>query len=292
MASILDVVNGISQAISAKHHGGAQIGLKRETEDLLQGCSIYDPRIMDGFGVQYQGDMLILKYHSEMPLTAVHDKNFETDVRQTMKDIKKFLEKEYRKVTKKSLDLTEIGDTNILIQSANRRTSYVNAIQNYKLGGLDGFSKEDSKPQQNYSDIAKRWLMNTRKPQTYLKENVDVQDEGIKDWAKKAAAGAALVGTLAGAGTAKAEPTSQKAAASQEAVASNEAAIGYIEAYMSQNYDSLDVQQKSDLFDIQASLRGVKKKLSPTAEKMKQAALKGAAQNPSKYEAIAKKVRL
>lgn len=171
MASILDVVNGISQALHAKHHGGAQIGLKRETEDLVQGCSIYDPRVMDGFGVQYQGDMLILKYHSEMPLSAVHDKNFETDIRQTMKDIKKFLEKEYRKVTKKGLDLTEIGDTNILVQSANRRTSYVNAVQNYKLGGVEGFSKEDSKPQQQYSDIAKRWLMSVKTPKTYLKEN-------------------------------------------------------------------------------------------------------------------------
>jgi len=171
MASILEVVTGISQAISAKHHGGAEIGLKRETEDLLQGCSIYDPRVMDGFGVQYQGNMLILKYHSEMPLTKVHDKNFETDIRQTMKDIKKFIEKEYKKVTKKSLSLTEYGDTNTLVQSANRRTSYVNASQTYIINDVEGYSKEDSKPQENYSDIAKRWLMNCRKPKTYLKEN-------------------------------------------------------------------------------------------------------------------------
>ena len=86
MASILEVVNGISQALHAKHHGGAEIGLKRESEDLVQGVSIYDPRVMDGFGVQYQGNMLILKYHSEMPLTEVHDRDFETDIRQTMKD--------------------------------------------------------------------------------------------------------------------------------------------------------------------------------------------------------------
>jgi hypothetical protein len=170
MASILDVVNGISQALHAKHHGGSEIGLKRETEDLLQGCSIYDPRMMDGFGVQYQGDMLILKYHSEMPLTKVHDKNFETDIRQTMKDIKKFLEKEYKKVTKKSLDLTEFGDTNILVQSANRRTSYINAVQTYKIGGIDGNNFEAKAPEhENYSDIAKRWLMNCRQSKTYLK---------------------------------------------------------------------------------------------------------------------------
>ncbi len=169
MASILDVVNGISQAIHAKHHGGADIGLKRETEDLLQGCSIYDPRIMDGFGVQFQGDMLIVKYHSEMPLVKVHDKNFETDIRQTIKDITKFIEKEYKKVTKKSIDLTSVGDVSVMVQTANRRTAYVNATQAYKIGGIDGFDKQDAKPQQHYSDIAKRWLINARQPKTYLK---------------------------------------------------------------------------------------------------------------------------
>lgn len=166
MASILDIVNGISQALSSKHHGGAEIGLKRETEDLLQGCSIYDPRVMDGFGVQFQGNRLIVKYHSEMPLASVHDKNFETDVRHMMKEISSFIKKEFKKVTKKSLDLTEEGDISILVQSANRRTSYVNAVQVYTIDGVDGFNKENSKPNQNFADVAKRWLMNVRQPKT------------------------------------------------------------------------------------------------------------------------------
>jgi len=91
MASVLEVINGISQALHAKHEGGAEFGLKRETESLLQGVSIYDPRVMDGFGVQFQGDRLVLKYHSEMPLTKVHDKNFEIDIRDTVKQITKHL---------------------------------------------------------------------------------------------------------------------------------------------------------------------------------------------------------
>jgi hypothetical protein len=170
MASILEVINGISQAVASKHEGGgAQIGLKRETEDLLQGCSIYDPRIMDGFGIQYQGNMIIIKYHSEMPLVKVHDKNFETDIRQVIKDIKKFIEKEYKRVTKKSLGLTEYGDTNILVQSANRRTCYVNATQSYAINDVDGFDKDQTKQESNHAEIAKRWLMNCRQPKTYLK---------------------------------------------------------------------------------------------------------------------------
>jgi len=162
MASILEVVNGISQALHAKHHGGAEIGLKRESEDLVQGVSIYDPRVMDGFGVQYQGNMLIVKYHSEMPLTEVHDRDFETDIRQTMKDITKFIKSEYKKVTKKTLELTEHGDINIMVQSANRRTAYVNATQAYQIDSVEGYGKEETKPQQNMADIAKRWLMNIR----------------------------------------------------------------------------------------------------------------------------------
>lgn len=171
MASILEIVNGISQALHAKHHGGAQIGLKRESEDLVQGVSIYDPRVMDGFGVQFQGNVLVIKYHSEMPLTAVHDKNFETDIRRTMKEISSFIKNEYKKVTKKSLDISESGDINILVQSANRRTSYVNASQAYQISGVDGNAKDASKTkdQQNYAEIAKRWLMNVRQPKTYLK---------------------------------------------------------------------------------------------------------------------------
>ena len=165
MASILEVITGIQDALKAKHHGGAQFGLKRETQDLIQGCSIYDPRVMDGFGVQFQGDRLILKYHSEEPLRRVHDKNFETDTRDTVKQIVKHLKEEYRKATKSSLNLTEQGDIQILVQTANRRTAYVNAVQVYKIANVDidgsGDKVYDSE-QEHFADIAKRWLLNTK----------------------------------------------------------------------------------------------------------------------------------
>jgi hypothetical protein len=168
MASVIEVVTGISQAIHAKHEGGAEFGLSRESEALLQGVSIYDPRVMDGFGVQFQGDMLILKYHSEFPMVKVHDKNFETEVRRTVKAICDHIKEEYKKVRKESLRLTEIGDIQILVQSANRRTCYVNAAQTYKIGnfkmeptGSPHKTVDDS--EQTYADIAKRWLMGVRK---------------------------------------------------------------------------------------------------------------------------------
>ena len=170
MASVIEVVNGIQAAVHAKHNGGTKFGLKREEMDLLQGCSIYDPRVMDGFGVQYQGDNLILKYNSEMPLASVHDKNFETDIRRTVKDITSHIKEEYRKAIKSSLQLTEIGDIQILVQTVNRRTVFVNASQVYRIGNLDidkGEKAADKKlydsEQENFSNIAKRWLMNVKK---------------------------------------------------------------------------------------------------------------------------------
>jgi len=169
MASVLEVIEGISQVVHAKHEGGSEFGLRRESESLLQGVSIYDPRVIDGFGVQFQGDLLILKYHSEMPLTAVHHKNFETDVRQTVKDITEHIKKEYKIYKKSSLSLTENGDIQILVQSANRRTCYVNAVQVYKIGNLEidrGETPEQkslySREEENFANIAKRWLMNIK----------------------------------------------------------------------------------------------------------------------------------
>lgn len=168
MASVIEIINGISQAIHAKHEGGTEFGLKRETESLLKGESIYDPRVMDGFGVQFQGDMLLLKYHSEMPLVAVHDKNFETEIRRIVKAVSDHIKTEYKTHTKSALNLTEIGDIKIMVQSANRRTCYVNAIQTYKIGNMEidrgeGEAKKiyDSE-QEHFSNIAKRWLMNVK----------------------------------------------------------------------------------------------------------------------------------
>lgn len=168
MASVMEVIEGISQAIHAKHEGGSEFGLTRESEALLQGVSIYDPRVMDGFGVQFQGDMLVLKYHSEMPMIKVHDKNFETEVRRLVKTISDHIKAEYKKFRKDSLRLTEIGDIQILVQSANRRTCYVNAVQTYKIGNFkiepSGHPHDTIEDQEtNYADIAKRWLLGVRK---------------------------------------------------------------------------------------------------------------------------------
>lgn len=165
MASVIEVINGISQAVHAKHHGGAKIGLRREMENLVQGVSLYDGRVMDGFGIQFMDDKLIIKYHSETPLCDIHDKNFETDVRHIMKEISGFIKDEYKKVTKDSLRLTEHGDIKILVQTANRRTAIVTANQAYEVGNLKDLKTQKREDSENasFEDVAKRWYMNVRK---------------------------------------------------------------------------------------------------------------------------------
>ena len=64
-----------------------------------------------------------------------------------------------------TLNLTEEGDIQIMVQTANRRTAYVNAVQVYKIGNVDidgsGEKVYDSE-QERMADISKRWLMNAR----------------------------------------------------------------------------------------------------------------------------------
>lgn len=165
MATVIEVINGISQAVHAKHHGGSKIGLRREMEDLVQGVSIYDARVMDGFGIQFMGNNLIIKYNSEVPLCDIHDKNFETEVRRTMKEISDFIKTEYKKVTKSSLSLTEYGDINILVQTVNRRTGLVTANQCYEINNLKDLKTQQkiASDEASFEDVAKRWLLNIKK---------------------------------------------------------------------------------------------------------------------------------
>ena len=166
MANVMEVLNGISQAVANKHHGSdAKIGLRREIDDLVQGVSLYDSRVMDGFGVQIMNDQLIIRYNSEVPLTDVHDKNFETEIRRILKDISSFIKDEYKKVTKSTLRLTEYGDVNVVVQTVNRRTAVVTAAQSYEIGNLKDLKvqKKMEAEEAEFSDVAKRWYMNIRK---------------------------------------------------------------------------------------------------------------------------------
>ena len=136
MADTLEIVRGISQAIANRHDGAldedgepVKIGLRRE-----EGMDLTDRRVMDGFNVSLYGDMMCIKYHGEATLKEVHNKDFESDMEQMVQDISSYIKKEYRKVTKSSLNLVKEGEIDILVQSLNRGRSWIQAKCDFKIG--------------------------------------------------------------------------------------------------------------------------------------------------------------
>ena len=134
MASILDVVQGLAQAAANAYDGykniDEEIGLKRE-----QGDPIIDSRVMDGFAVRFSADKLIVTYHGEVTMKEVHPRNqFETDIERRFSDIVKFLKKEYKKIKKSAVTLSEVADADIIVQSTSRVRNWVQATKQYKIG--------------------------------------------------------------------------------------------------------------------------------------------------------------
>ena len=138
-SSVYEIIQGLSQAAANAYDGALtedgepiKTGLQREEGDV-----VLDRRVLDGFGAVFYGDMMCLSYQSEVQLKEIHAAGFESDVDQRMTDIVGWLKKEYRKVTGKSVTLTEEGEIDIMAQSTSNVRSWIQAKKHYKIGGLD-----------------------------------------------------------------------------------------------------------------------------------------------------------
>ena len=144
MPTTLEIIRGLSQAAanaydgshldSYTHDGEARTaGLKRE-----EGNPINDSRVVDGFSVKFSADKLCIHYQSDVKLKEVHSNGFESDIEAMIENVKKFLQKEYKKVTGESVSLTKDPDSDvqILVQSTSRVRTFVQAHRWYKIGGL------------------------------------------------------------------------------------------------------------------------------------------------------------
>ena len=140
MATVLDVIKGLNQAAANAYDGALdengdalKIGLNRE-----EGDPVIDSRLIDGFKVRFSGPKMIVTYQSEMRVNELHPRNqFENEINAKFSDIAKFLKKEYKKITKNSVSLTEVADADILVQSMSRKHTWVQATKQYKIGGLE-----------------------------------------------------------------------------------------------------------------------------------------------------------
>ena len=159
-SSIYEIIQGLAQAAANVYDGAhderysydgdeRKIGLQRE-----EGDPILDKRVLDGFGVVFYGNMMCIKYHSETQLKEVYANGFEGEIEQRISDIASWLKKEYRKVTGKSVTLTEEGEVDVRVENTSRVRSWVTAKMHYKIGGL---SDEMQLAAESKSTLDKNW---------------------------------------------------------------------------------------------------------------------------------------
>jgi len=138
MATTLEIIDCISQVLSNTYDGALdengepiKIGLRRE-----EGNPLLDQRVMDGFGASIAGDRLHIKYHTEIPLREVHSNDFESEMESMIEKIKSFIQKEYKKVKKVALTLSEPTEVDVLVEYVSRVRCSVKVHKCYKIGAI------------------------------------------------------------------------------------------------------------------------------------------------------------
>ncbi len=164
MATTLEIIQGLKQAQSNAYDGaidkdGKKIdsGLKRDQEHPMS-----ERRFMDGFKVKFSGNNFYITYQAEVLQSDVHDKKFETNVKQTIADVVSYLKKEYKNITGNSVTLKPIGEPQIQVQSTSRVRNWVQVLSKYEIGGID--LPPQSEPIQDKLDKAVKDWMETGKP--------------------------------------------------------------------------------------------------------------------------------
>ena len=138
MATTLEIIDCISQVLSNTYDGALdesgepiKIGLRRE-----EGNPLIDERIMDGFGASISGNRLHIKYHVELPLKEVHSANFESDMESMVEKVKSFIQKEYNKLKKSSLSLSNPSEVDVLVEYVSRIRTSVKVHKCWAIGGV------------------------------------------------------------------------------------------------------------------------------------------------------------
>ena len=147
MATVYEIVQGLSQAAANAYDGAlgedqspTKTGVLRREE----GDALIDQRVMDGFNVKFYGDMMCLGYQSEVRLKEVYAQGFEDEIAQRVADIAGFLKKEYKKITGRTVSLTEEGEIDVRVENSSRVRSWVTAKMHYKVGGLSAEMNDDN----------------------------------------------------------------------------------------------------------------------------------------------------
>ena len=138
MATTLEIIDCISQVVSNTYDGAldesgepVKIGLRRE-----EGNPLIDQRVMDGFGAQISGNRLHIKYHAEIPLKEVHSNGFEGEMESMVEKVKSFIQKEYKKIKKVALTLSDPSEVDVLVEYLSRIRCSVKVHKCYEINAL------------------------------------------------------------------------------------------------------------------------------------------------------------
>ena len=138
MATTLEIIDCISQVLANTYDGAldesgepVKIGLRRE-----EGNPLIDQRVMDGFGASVSGDRLHIKYHAEIPLKEVHSNGFEGEMESMVESVKSFIQKEFKKIKKSALSLSEPSEVDVLVEYISRIRCSVKVHKCWEIGSL------------------------------------------------------------------------------------------------------------------------------------------------------------
>jgi len=172
-SNTLEIIQGLAQAAANGWDGAHderytlddqvhKVGLNRE-----QGCPIMDKRVNDGFGVKFYADSICITYQSDVRIEDVKDSKFDQDVERMLNEVKKFLQKEYKKITGNGVTLTKKGEPKIIVQTTSRIRTWVQAYQHYKISGIKDMDQIGEPSRNSENDVVRKFLAqhSTKRPQ-------------------------------------------------------------------------------------------------------------------------------
>lgn len=155
----------VLRQIQAQSYDGAltfdgkplKIGMMREDLDE------FHRRKIDAFSVSSaMPDIVRVKYSSQCKLEEIKEnKYFEDEVFEVVNAIKSHLQKEYKRISGKSVSLTEIKKHPIDVQYMSRVNCYLHTCVEYKVGGGVG-KDEDLSLKPTMNDTIKNFLQQVK----------------------------------------------------------------------------------------------------------------------------------
>lgn len=156
MAEMMDIIKGISQVMANTYDGAVDKDgkVRRNTIRFPETNDSYEMRgMIEGFRARVSGDKLIINFQTDVTQQEAHDPKFEQNTKKSIAEAVKYLKKEFKKVTGKTLSLDEVGDMKMTVEMLSRLRTTVTACCIYKIGGADKQEKE-----KKVDTAIKNWL--------------------------------------------------------------------------------------------------------------------------------------